>query len=208
MNKSSKRQQRKSGFSRDERLREKRPPPFIPTVKFTHKFRFTNSGVATAVPVTRGNLLNLIQMATSVFTSVRVFAAVKLVSVEVWTPPPTTLGTAKVSLEWKGANAPSTIKSDNAMGVLPAHIHTSPPVDSSSKWWSISGSNESEVLFVLTTDVSSVLDVVVLCSMIDDDAPIAGDAITGGTLGQLYFNYLDGLVSGKFIPDGGVSILP
>jgi hypothetical protein len=207
MNKSNKNKNRGSGSRRGE-MREKRPPPFIPTILSTHNFRYVNNSVATAVPITRANLLNLVQVATTAITTTRIIAAVRLMSVEIWTPPPTTLGLAVCEVEWKGLNSPSTIKADNSMGVLPAHVHTSPPSDASERWWSVTGSNETEQLFTITCSAFSVVDVVVKLRFVDDEAPAAGDIPAAATIGKVYYNYLDGLSSTTFIPSGGVAILP
>ncbi len=150
-------------------------------------------------------------MATTTTNQNRIFTAVKLRRVDVWSGVPA-LGTAPqtVTVEWKGNQAPSTIHSDTGSGVIPAHISTVPPMDSSDRWWSISGSNESEVLFVVGGGVGTVVDVLVTVRLADDEAAVAAENGTaaGATVGRVYFNYLDGFASKLFAPLGGVTILP
>lgn len=185
------------------------PPPYIPTLSLSHKFRFlsgTNSG---NFSITRGNLLNLLVTATTAITTVRQATAVRLKSVEVWTNP-TALGSAPpgVRIEWLGENSPSTIMSDVPMGVRPGHIRAIPPPSSSNRWWSISGMSEADVLFVLGLPANAVIDVTLDMRLVVNESPVAGDVPAGAAVGQVYCDYLDGLASGKLNPDGGYLALP
>lgn len=180
------------------------PPPFVPTMSYAHKFRFTNGATAAVdVPVTRENLLNLVQIGASATTSARLFEAIRLRSVEMWTnpvalgSPPTTC-----SIEWLGENSPSVVVSDISMGVRPAHVRSLPPPASSNRWWSMSGSLESDDLFSLTLPANSIVDVIADCRVVEAENPTAGDGSTSLSAGKLYGGYLDGLSSGIFTPTG------
>lgn len=153
------------------------------------------------VSVTRADLLNLVQVATSSTSSVRVVEAVRLRCVEMWSNP-SALGAPPVNLnlEWLGENSPSTVVSDVSMGVRPAHVRTSPPAATSNRWWSMTGSLESDSLFLITLAANSVVDVTVDLRLVEKESPTAGDATSGLTLGQFYGGYLDGLSSGKLVP--------
>lgn len=127
-----------------------------------------------------------------------------------WTNP-TALGSApaQLSIEWNSTNAPSTIISDVTMGVRPAYVTSRPPKLSSSEWWSLTASNGSEELFEITVPVDTIIDVLVDIRFVDNQEDSAnGDNPTGATPGVMYYNYLDGLTSGKLTPVGGVTILP
>jgi hypothetical protein len=178
-------------------------PPFTPTIKFSHKFRFVNGTASGTHTITRGNLLNSVLVATSTTTTVRVFEAVRVKHVEIWANP-TALGSAptSLSLEWLGPYGPSTVVSDTTMGVSPAHIRTTPPASSSDRWWCMSGFNETDDLFTLILPVDCVIDVTLDIRMVEQEAPTQGDSGTGLTLGQLYGDYLDGVTSGKLTPVG------
>lgn len=178
-------------------------PPFTPTCKFSHKFRFVNGTNNGTYTITRAQMLNLIGYAYNTSNTYRLFEAVRLKSVEVWTNP-TALGAAPstCSLEWLGGYGPSTVVSDSTMGVSPAHFRTTPPASSSDRWWSMSGQNETDDLFVLVLPVDCIIDVTVEVRVVETEAPTQGDNGTGLTLGQLYGDYLDGVASGKLSPVG------
>lgn len=158
--------------------------------------------------ITRKNLLNLVVMATAANQSNRIIEAIRLRSVEVWTSPPA-LGTAPAScsVEWVGSNAPSTLSSDTSMGVLPAHVKTKPPPRSSDQWWSMSGADETDPLFTIIAPAESIADVAVTLRFVDNEAATAGGVPAGATVGQVYYDYLDGIASGTWAPVG-VAILP
>jgi len=180
-----------------------RPPQFQPTIGFSHKFRFQSGTNAGTTAITRAQLLNLIQVATSAVTTVRPFQAVRLKKIEMWTnpgvlgSPPTT-----VSVEWIGENSPSTVHSDTSMGVQAAHVLSRPPASSSNRWWSLSGQQETDNLMVLIFPADTIVDVSVQVRMVEQENPTAGDVPVGASLGKLYGNYLDGLASGLLAPIG------
>jgi hypothetical protein len=185
-----------------------RVPPFTPTMKFSHKFRFVNGSNNGTFTINRAGLLNLISYADSTTTTVRLFEAMRLKSVEVWSNP-TALGSAPVaiSLEWLGGYGPSTVVSDETMGVQPAHFRTTPPPSSSDRWWCMNGFNETDDLFTLILAANCVIDVVCECRVVEQEAPTPGDGGSGLTNGQLYGDYLDGFTSGKLAPVGYTVIL-
>lgn len=175
------------------------PPPYVPTIKFAHKFRFASGANAGNFNITRANILNLIAIATTPTSAVRLFEALRLKKVEMWTNP-SALGAAPVNLEleWLGENAPSTVISDVSMGVRPAHIRAIPPPSSSNRWWSISGFSETDILFSLGVAANTVIDVTLEVRVVDSESPTLISVLpVGATVGQLYGNYLDGIGSGK-----------
>jgi hypothetical protein len=179
------------------------PPPFVPTLALTHKFRFIDS-TGGSYTITRASLLNLIVTATSAVTTVRSLEAVRLISVKMWgSPSGATVETS--SIEWLGENSPSTLISDSSMGVRPAHISTRPPPSSSNQWWSMSGSLETDDLFVIVTSVGTVLDISVEIRLVESEAPTAGPVPAGASLGKVYGVPLDGL-GGNLIPVGFVNL--
>lgn len=183
-------------------------PPFTPTIKFSHKFRYVNGTNAGSYTITRMNLLNQVLVATGATDAVRIFEAVRLRMVEIWANP-TALGSAPTtcSLEWLGMFGPSTVVSDTTMGVSPAHVRTSPPRASSDQWWSMSGFNESDSLFTMVLPADCVIEVILDVRLVEQESPTLGDPVTGATPGQLYGDYLDGSSSGKLAPVG-FTVLP
>jgi hypothetical protein len=188
------------------------PPKFVPTISLGHKFRFT-TGTNSVVfqGITRAMLLNLYTMATGTTVQNRILTAVKIKRVSVWGGVPA-LGGAPTSIEveWLGSNAPSTIHTDSSMGVRPSFVTTVPPRDSSDRWWSISGQNETEVLLVLTIPAGSIIDLDLSIRLADNEAAVLAESGTAAaaTAGEVYWNYLDGFASKKLMPAGGVTVLP
>jgi hypothetical protein len=179
------------------------PPPFVPTLALKHNFRFIDSTGGTYT-ITRASLLNLIVTATSAITTVRLLEAVRLIKIRSWgSPSGATIETN--SIEWLGENSPSTLISDSSMGVRPAHISTCPPPSSSNQWWSMSGSLETDDLFVVITSVGTVLDITVEIRLVESEAPTAGPVPAGATIGKVYGVPLDGL-GGNLIPVGFVTL--
>jgi hypothetical protein len=66
----------------------------------------------------------------------------------------------------------------------------------------MSGNQETDPLFSLSVPANTIIDITVELRLVESETPTAGDVPAGATLGQLYGNYLDGLVSGKLAPDG------
>jgi len=184
------------------------PPPFVPTMALSHKFRFTSGGQSGTFSITRGKLLNLVVLATSTTATVRLFEAVRLKNVEVWANP-SALGSAPViaAIEWLGENSPSTVISDTSMGVRPAHVSSAPPPSASNRWWCISGTSESDVMFSLTVPTESVIDVTLELRLVEQEAPTQGEAPTAATAGQVYGDYLDGMATSSLAPVGYI-VLP
>lgn len=183
----------------------------MPTISTGHVFRFAASAAFTRLPVTRAMLLNLYSVATTTTNQFRLLTAVKLKRVRMWGQPAALgSGNTRIVCEWTGANAPSTIHSDTATGVRPSVIDTSPPADSSDRWWSISGSNESETLFEVTGPAGTIIDVHLSLRMPDDESGVAAESGTGAaaSVGTVYWNYLDGFASALLKPEGGVKVLP
>jgi len=183
-------------------------PPFTPTIRTIHKFRFVNGTNAGAFTIVRQNLMNLVLYTPTATTSVRLFEAVRLVGLELWSSP-TALGSqaSELALEWLGENGPSTLVSDSAIGVSPAHIRSRPPPRSSCEWWSMSGQQEADDQFTLILPANSTIDVTMALRVVETEAPTSGDVPAGATVGQLYGNYLDGKISGMLMPVGW-TVLP
>jgi len=188
------------------------PPEFVPTFAIGHKFRFTSVAQTLASkPITRAMLLNLYTMATTTTNQFRLITGIKINRVTLFGQP-AALGSAPstVQVEWTGAQAPSTIHSDTAIGVRAAIVRSRPPVDSSNRWWSISGSNETETLMLISGPAGTIVDLDCSVRFADDEAAVSGEAGTGAgaTVGTVYWNYLDGFASKVLAPVGGVRVLP
>lgn len=190
------------------------PPEFNTTIKYQKKFRFrwASSG---AFNVTRARLLDLLSVAATSTTAYRVNQAVRILSVKMWgflAVGNTTLNTNDISLEWVGIYAESRKLSASSMGTAyPAYIESIPPENQASHWWSQSGGNETEILFVVSqsgTTSYTIIDVTLDCAIVDDE-PATATAIapTGATVGTVYYAPLDGATLGNAVPVA-VNVLP
>jgi hypothetical protein len=94
------------------------------------------------------------------------------------------------------------------MGVLPAHIRCIPPPRSSNQWWSMSGTDETDVLFEMDAiPPNTFIDVTVELRLVETENPTAGDVPAGAILGRLYGDYLDG-ITGSLCQPVGFTALP
>jgi len=121
----------------------------------------------------------------------RVINAVKVNSISIWSPCTTSVLSA--SLEWISTYGPSKLISDTTVSAtFPAVIHSKAPPQSLAGFWSTTGSNESDVMFAMTCPVGSVVDVNINF-IVQDDLNTAGVTTTNnGSVGIVYYTYLDG----------------
>jgi hypothetical protein len=187
------------------RVTPRHPPQFNTTLTVNHKFRFTALIANVSVPISRQNLLNLIFMATSATAGDRIYSAIRLRRVTVWSPILATFAPQTVSIEWMGQYAPSNIRSDTSEGTQPAVISSKPPKFSSTGMWGLSGSDEADIAFNLTCPVGAVIDVDVTFKLVDHEPQqTTGEAYIGETIGVVYYNYLDGYATKMLLAAGGV----
>jgi len=71
----------------------------------------------------------------------------------------------------------------------------------------MSGTDESDPLFTIIAPAESIVDVAVTLRLVDNEVGTAGDAPAGANVGQVYYDYLDGIASGTWAPVS-VAILP
>jgi len=93
------------------------------------------------------------------------------------------------------------------MGVLPAHVKSRPPPRSSDQWWSMSGQDETDPLFTISGTIGSTIDVAVSIRYVDNEAATAGGIPASALVGQVYYDYLDGIASGNLVPVGVAVLL-
>jgi hypothetical protein len=186
------------------RRQSTRIPPLIATSTVNHVFRYTNttSGTSTTTSVSRGQLLNtLIMNVSNSTTNYRISNAIKINSITIWNPSYQTgtgnLFSSTCSVEWLSTYGPTKIVMDTSMTPdFPAMIHSRPPPASLCGVWSVRGSNESDVMFYITTAQGAIVDLNVTYT-IQDDTSISGVGTTNsGSVGTVYVTYLDGPRSG------------
>jgi hypothetical protein len=181
-----------------------RIPPLIATSTVNHVFRYTNTTssmggpLPTTVSVSRAQLLNALIMNTSnSTTNFRITNAIKINRLSIWSPAAlsgtSNVGTVTCSVEWLSAYGPTKIVTDTSMSpTFPAIIHSRPPPASLCGFWSVRGSNESEVMFNITSWTGSVVDLNVTYTIQDDTSVTTVSTTNSGAVGTVYATFLDG----------------
>jgi hypothetical protein len=172
------------------------PRPFQANVRFSHRFRYSNgSNNVTTEQITRGNLLNsIIVNLTGGTSNGRIASAVRVKSIEMWTwmNNQGAVADQTVALTWTSNYGPTSEISDSTFSsAVPAHIRTSPPRDSLASFWSSSGSNESEVILLISAPNYSIMDVVLDFVLLDGSTFTATTA-NNGSAGRVYYSPFDG----------------
>jgi len=71
----------------------------------------------------------------------------------------------------------------------------------------MSGTDEADPLFTIIAPAESICDVAVTLRIVDNEAASGGGVPAGASLGQVYYQHLDGIAVALWVPVG-VSILP
>lgn len=174
------------------------PPQFDSTKHVQGRARYLVVGTQTAVSVTRGALLNhLVMNSASGTANYRLCSAIRLKSVQVWGAA----ASGTVSVEWRSANGPTVIASDTTvLSAQPAMVRTAPPAHTLASFWSLTGSNESEVLFIITALDGSIVDITYEMVLQNGEAPVLATTTASGAIGTVYMTYLAGVTTTGFAP--------
>jgi len=168
------------------------------------RYRFIGGSIGT-FPVTRKMLLDIFVQGDSTTSYSRIWSNVKLRKIEVWGGTLSTTATTNVvpftsvSLEWLSTYGPGNVKSDTGNFERPPHLECRPPPRSLAGFWSLVGSNESDVIFKLSGSSSaiasgpfigvpagSIVDLHLQVTNQDDEAVTLYTALSGVTVGQNY----------------------
>jgi len=165
------------------------PPQIEVNIKFKHRFRFVATSVSQST-IFRSDVLNVLFVNFGTTNNYRVLGGVKIDRLECWAPP----GGGTIAFEWLGSTGPSSEVSDTTMSTAqPAHIVATPPSQSTSGFWSLSGTNETEQLMITRAPTGAILDV--WLNMVMQDIPFATvnvNTAASGTAGQFYVGAFDG----------------
>jgi len=202
--KSKRNNKRRNPNSQGSAMVSLHPPPFMATKRFTTTARYLSSAAASApgVAVTRACLLNhLIMNINNNESNYRYLSGVRLKNIKMWSSTATLGSVVTNSVEWTSTYGPSTIKSDTSVGTaVPAFVSSAPPVNSLARMWSLTGSNESDVLCLLQCPTNTIVDVTLECTIFDRETPVNVTSTNSGTTGQTYVTYLDGITNLIFVP--------
>jgi len=216
-NRSSRNRQTKSASRRlvERDAQASHVPMFRSTIRFKHMFRYqcTVTGNNTSLSITRANLLNLIAVGDDGGVKVhRVFSGAKLNKIEMRNPGAAAVAGSDTelttgSVEWTSTYGPSSEISDSGTPLHPLFISTTPPRQTLSSFWSLTGFNESDVLMILNVPAMAIVDLWVEFVMQDGQTPVEFTPTASPSGGVVYAIYLDGVVSGVLKPVSYTTIL-
>lgn len=125
----------------------------------------------------------------------RILSAIKLNRVEIWGlsgSGASDYGASSVVVEWLSQYSPTSEVTDSGTALYPAHVVTTPPRQSIASFWSMSGSNESEVLFKVIAPPGAIMDIWYDMVLQDGQGPTSVGTTASGVAGTLYYSHADG----------------
>jgi len=159
------------------------------------------ANAAGTVNITRAQVLNLLTMNTGGSTTqYRLCQAVRVNKLELTV-------VAGGSIEWKSTYGPNRLIEVNGTSTTAAGTLVSrPPVNTLASFWSLTGQNESEILFSISTaNTNDYLTVTFSFVLLDKSSPASVTFVNSGTLGQVYWTFLDGPRAGAIWTPIGVT---
>jgi hypothetical protein len=182
-------------------------PQFNSTIQVSRKVRYESAGVGQSgelvnFGLTRAMLLNHLVVNTAANANARIISGYKLnrITARTQTQGGLGVGNATISVEWTSTYGPTKIVSDTSMSIHPAKISTRPPKQSLASFWSLTGSNETDVLAILNFPAGTVIDIDYTIILQDGETPVSVASTAAGTVGTLYMLPLDGSASGQIVP--------
>lgn len=171
-----------------------RPYKSDPIISFSIRYQASSSSSYPGVAITRAFLLNTMFMnLSSALSNGRIFQAVRVNKVTLTT-------SIQASIQWRSLYAPSSTTLVTGTSTTAAGIYMSkPPKNSLASFWSTSGSNESEILFLLDFTTNDYIDVSFSAVFQDDLGSVNVVTSNNGSGGNLYRSRLDGPASGALL---------
>jgi hypothetical protein len=198
---------RRAGKTRKSQLVE--PRGYIPMLDsnptFNRTFRFQAGASTNNLIVSRGDMLNLMQLAITTGSGGRIIGAIKINWVELSVPPAAT--SASASMTWLSAFGKPKVVSVTSLGSAEImRLRTRPPEHTTASFYSITGSSESEPLIGLDVPSLTLFDVNVSFTFqnyIDNAAaPVVTTSTKTLTTGIIYCAALDGVSTNVLSPLG------
>jgi hypothetical protein len=152
--------------------------------------------------ITRAFLLSTLLMNSGGgTTNYRLCAAVRVNKVRLYTA-------ITASIEWLSAYGPTSATIITAQSATAAaELIQRPSKNSLASFWSMIGSNESEVVMKLQVSQNDYIDVNFSVVLLDQESASAVTTSGTGTTGQIYRSFLDGPdASAKYVPIYAVSL--
>jgi len=184
-------------------------PPKVETTltnRHTFVYRATSAG---ACDVTRGNLLNSLQLpyTTSPNTTYRLIDAIRVRRIRAWYMPSSGYTTDSFSLRWESENSSHRYHIRPDVGsATPGYYTETPPKGTLAGFYSTTYNDESQILFSMVFPNNTILYVDVDFTWAD---PIVNPAVTvpgwqpfSGDIGRVCCMYLNGVGSTVWQPQG------
>jgi hypothetical protein len=172
------------------------PPSFTATVGLKRRARYTVSTALADSGLTRADLLShLVMNVGSGVNNYRMLSGFKLNRFEIWAPGTSAFVPTTASIEWTSTYGPSRIESDTSMTIDAAHVLSQPPPQSLASFWSIGGSNETDVICLITAPVNSVIDINYEIIFQNGETPQNVVSTGNGVEGTVYMTPLFGLTT-------------
>jgi len=178
------------------------PPPLVLFPKRTLKMQF-NCGSSTPTSVTAGALIavwgNICTVTNS--TMVAMHSAMRLRYVKIWAAP-ASASTEVIDVYWTGGSG--NVPDQETARAVPTGVSVSgaltftPPKGSLAAFWWDSVDNATQ-LFAITCSGGSIVE---LCCDVSQQVALSilSTTIATGTLGGVYYGYLDGVGSHRYQP--------
>jgi hypothetical protein len=184
-----------------------RPPQFESTYRTVHRVRYVTTNGGGNISFTRANLLNqLVMNKASGVNNGRILSGVKLDKIEMWCfSSSSTANYSVCSVEWTSTYGPSKVVSDSSIALEPGYVHSSPPAQSLASFWSISGSNESDIIMLLNYPGNCIIDITYSLIVQNGETPVNVVTTNSGVAGQVYQLPLD-QTGGNVVPVSYISL--
>ena len=132
------------------------------------------SSAAAEEPVTRGNCLSAITIATTTTQVARIFMSCVIRRVSIWqivssstNPLGITSGTDTPSVGWESDSGPLVKRIRPQIGTEVGYVSSKPPPNSFAGYWSLTGINETDVLFNYNAAAGAIIQVEMDCYLND-----------------------------------------
>lgn len=172
-------------------------PQLKTNIELSHRYRYTSTA-GTLTTITDSLLLTAAGVSARTSTlGDAIFQSVKVVAVEIWTPPASQGAAATCSILWPSTNtSPAREVSDTTVSTaVPAHVRAQPPPNSLCGFWQ---EGTEEPLFSLIAPPGSIIDVTLALIALDGDPP-TGTPLTATLVaanpGSMYYCSLDSNVA-------------
>ncbi len=187
-----------------QRKSSEHPLQITTSMRLHHVFRYRNTGATTPISVSFDDLLEQWEVAITSTQMARLFNAVRVRKVEIWSPMASDLVPVTCTLDWAGttigASGNNLKVSDTSMGSnMPAHISARAPPTALAADWQATGGGTA---FTIATPSNSIIDLHVSYGVIDDGTAAGGTAAVGATVGANYFRPLNVSGAALIVPLG------